>query len=557
MARNPGLPNPDISKIIGEKWRLEPDEVKNSWKKLAEEEKARHQRQYPDYRYQPRRGGKNANARQGQCTDDGRCSKCGGRFIATPRTPSTPVLVGQGQSMPFSHPQSGPRSADDVYGPRPGQLTGSAGGTRAPGYLYHAGDGWREAGDTYMPLSPSPDRKRRRATSSGAYYQTQHSAGQPSHAVPQHGRHPSFGAQPVSQQPFGRQPLQSPRSMAPPPRPQVITSQGHPPRGRSFDDSLRLPPLQTQTPITQSPASADTNSRFVSPTGAFPSTVNSHAKSAEAVIMSIPYIDKIKTLCHISPPLPAYRLGSPRGEIRGPLIAVDGPRLETLRGVATAVERALSNAEEVALKIWGGDDAAPLAEAEVTMEDTPAGKAHTEVSRCCVSYLSRMIQWYERSNEIIQHITTQPSPVQDDTIMCAQRTHSEGGVTTTPRSTTETTDVLSLPVKTPVALVPTGFSLTLTDKFACATPIADSYAAVDHWSWMASFWRGIVGPDLFIYVKPSSEQEIKRLGGVELKSAGIMVVRIEDGSGIDEALQRRLAFEVLEWVRGGSYRAGT
>ncbi len=55
---NPGLANPEISKIIGELWREEPEEQKNQWKRLAEEEKQRHQRQYPDYRYQPRRGGK-------------------------------------------------------------------------------------------------------------------------------------------------------------------------------------------------------------------------------------------------------------------------------------------------------------------------------------------------------------------------------------------------------------------------------------------------------------------------------------------------------------------
>jgi HMG box factor len=35
-AQNPGLANPEISKIIGEQWRCQAPEVKNDWKKLAE-----------------------------------------------------------------------------------------------------------------------------------------------------------------------------------------------------------------------------------------------------------------------------------------------------------------------------------------------------------------------------------------------------------------------------------------------------------------------------------------------------------------------------------------
>jgi hypothetical protein len=36
VAQNPGLANPEISKIIGEQWREQPAEVKNDWKRLAE-----------------------------------------------------------------------------------------------------------------------------------------------------------------------------------------------------------------------------------------------------------------------------------------------------------------------------------------------------------------------------------------------------------------------------------------------------------------------------------------------------------------------------------------
>lgn len=36
VSQNPGLANPDISKIIGEQWRKLPQETKDEWKALAE-----------------------------------------------------------------------------------------------------------------------------------------------------------------------------------------------------------------------------------------------------------------------------------------------------------------------------------------------------------------------------------------------------------------------------------------------------------------------------------------------------------------------------------------
>lgn len=36
VAQNPGLPNPEISKIIGEHWRALPGDTKDEWKALAE-----------------------------------------------------------------------------------------------------------------------------------------------------------------------------------------------------------------------------------------------------------------------------------------------------------------------------------------------------------------------------------------------------------------------------------------------------------------------------------------------------------------------------------------
>jgi len=36
VARNPRLANPEISKIIGEQWKAEDDDIKKVWQDLAE-----------------------------------------------------------------------------------------------------------------------------------------------------------------------------------------------------------------------------------------------------------------------------------------------------------------------------------------------------------------------------------------------------------------------------------------------------------------------------------------------------------------------------------------
>lgn len=49
--------NNDISKELGKRWKTEPDHIKDKYKALAEELKAKHAAQYPDYQYAPRKPG--------------------------------------------------------------------------------------------------------------------------------------------------------------------------------------------------------------------------------------------------------------------------------------------------------------------------------------------------------------------------------------------------------------------------------------------------------------------------------------------------------------------
>jgi hypothetical protein len=274
------------------------------------------------------------------------------------------------------------------------------------------------------------------------------------------------------------------------------------------------------------------------------------------MVMSIPYDNKLKVLAKISPPLPPARHDSQPTEARGALIAVEGPRRKLLEAVSAAVERALVTSGEVALKKWLDDMAETAGDVAISEE---------EVSRRLgfPSYLNLMVRWHEKSKQIIQHLTTRPLSHRDQDVARASKATageaSEAATESAPGATLASMEKSGSII--PVALIPGGFSLTASDKFASAVPIGDKYAPVDHWQWMATIWRGIVGPDLVLYVKPSAEEEVNRVGTFEHTTPSLMTVRIAEGRGLDDSTERRVAFEVCEWVRewvlsGGCKRAG-
>lgn len=82
---------------------------------------------------------------------------------------------------------------------------------------------------------------------------------------------------------------------------------------------------------------------------------------------------------------------------------------------------------------------------------------------------------------------------------------------------------------------------------------------------MATLWRGVVGPDVTVYIKDRNgevdgheDAAGARLGGgtgveVRLADARAIVVRKMGwgkGRGLGEAALRRVGFEIGEWVRG-------
>ncbi|KAH6666470.1 HMG box protein [Plectosphaerella plurivora] len=557
VAQNPGLANPEISKIIGEQWRIQAEETKDYWKNLAEEEKLRHQRQYPDYRYQPRRNAKSAN-RPGSAAgeDPGRCPKCGGRYIATPKTPSTPLMtptIGRGNMQPYMARDGRMFEGEVRHGLPQGK----------PPFPYpHSG--LRDIDEEYDAMSPSSDAKRRRVYPTGHYQPMPPQPPYPSHAIPRQTRQASTGTPPCPSPVYGPGPLPGPSSlgrgghggMAPPPRPPQGPYNGQG-RNSGFDESLRLPPLQAQIP-PPTPTSHEQQPNSGHPLGlGIVHPRDPSGRNLEAIIMSIPFINKLKVLDKISPPFAPPNPMSPDIETRGAVIAVESPDPILLEQVGTALHRGLLSLSEIEVKTWvDGHPRTPREEDSRMSGSSSASSSRKNshdslaLSDMYVDYMQKMVSWHDKSRQIIRHITSRPMSPGGRSSMGGRRA-SEGEVI-----------VVQGPVippatpRLPVALLPNGFSLTISDRHACRIPIADTYAPVDHWQWMATMWRGIVGPDLVVYVKPCLEEELARGSAVELKGNGLMMVKVLQGAVFDEKMDRRVCFEVVEWLRGGSFKEG-
>ncbi|KAI8955160.1 hypothetical protein F4801DRAFT_587016 [Xylaria longipes] len=640
-AQHPGLANPEISKLIGEKWREQPESVKNEWKQLAEEEKIRHQRQYPGYRYQPRRGGKNGSGRPTSSSGDtpGRCPKCGGRYIATPRTPTTPF--GVASPPPSKRPQNMQFMNNDHS--RHGSISSGSGMSIDGHVRRYPQPPLRDIEEDYSMMSPvagplsgiPPDPKRRRYNGPPVYVPgSPHMGYAPLDARYQ--QRPSVGGPPMTATGYGpghlpRPPMphrpglytghpshpshQSNPHMQPPPPPrqsipyQPVSATPNRLNG-GFDESLRLPPLQTQ--IHEPPTMGSEQSARQGMPSAQPQQIHGAGLGimnpgggpvrqpqpqqqhppppASPMPQKWPFLLKLEVLRSISPPLRPPGPGGPHFETRGPIIAVEGAPTPILKEVAAVIERALSVSAEFAVRVWSEDTSTAIAhsspEPHASSSTEASGdipnngssnnnniiKGDPENSNIGVglaaqkktpalispvaSYMARMLKWHKTSEDLIRYITSYP-PSQ-------QQAGADGG--SDGNGAANTGGKATSSPRLPIAILSDGYSLTFSDRYASALHVNDAYRADDHWQWVATLWRGIVGADLTVCVRRTIADE-DRLGAgagagagntnsVEMAGPGIMVLRITDGARVDEKLERRLGFEIAEWVRGGSFTAG-
>ncbi|KND94160.1 Repressor of filamentous growth 1 [Tolypocladium ophioglossoides CBS 100239] len=570
-ADNPKLSNPDISKIIGEKWKNEAEEGKQYWKKLAEEEKTRHQNQYPHYRYQPRRGNKPKGGwtTTSPTEEQSRCPKCNGRAMVTPQTPLTPFATSSaGKTGAAPQGRSSLQRLDTSLSRRSSfeQLPTST--VPFPSKLPIVRDV-----DSSDPLSP--EMKRRRANTAGSYHAINGPLG--SYGSRQRGDltlTPTEGP-PNPLQSYARTPLPElgnlTRSqsgpMPPPLRPSVSTSWlGKDQQNRrhsGFDESLRLPPLQTAVLEYPSRTSVmDTRHVSLPMAGlnvfASREAPDPRARTSEEMVMSISFKRKIAVLASICQPAPPVGRDSIPGDTRGAFIAVEGPNAKLLQEVGNAIEKGLAACGDVVLKAWRDESSYGQ---NTTGGDTgeasqPGRGGGTKFGDAFEPYIKAILWWQKKSKEIGRHITGKTAllPSTDEKRADGERIVSQAQVKET-GNLPEDDKGPAPSAKIPVALAKEGFSLTISERYACAMPILDMYTPADHWQWMATLWRGTVCPDLIVYVMPSEEEENRNRRTVELlRRMGLIVVKVPAGKGLDEGTERRLAFEVMEWMREGSFR---
>ncbi|KAF1929265.1 uncharacterized protein M421DRAFT_100396 [Didymella exigua CBS 183.55] len=505
IRRNPGLNNPDISKIIGEKWKAESDEEKKIWQDLAQEEKARHHEQYPDYRYQPRRVNKPGSSSlnpggQHTTVDKYRCPRCGGRSIKTPTSPyptedqGTPTLPPPNTSEGLTSttrylPMMGSLSLESPVvarrGPGPSRLSN----IQVPPSI-------REQ-EMYSPLTPGQKRRRY------------------DHVPPPSARRPEGPYYPQSA--ARRESLPPIHVHVSPPN----TAGMHPPSARTPQDR-RLP--IHELPNRNGSSASDMN--IVVPQH------HDQSRSVEAMVLSVPYQARIKLLGRICAPLKEPGPTSPAMQTRGAIIAVEGDDMQAVQDLAQWLNECLSKDEEYHSRIVEPPKTPSDSKKEVTFEE----------------YLELISVWHGKSKEMTRYITTPMTGVdaggwRDEGM---ERGDDKDSATPpdSPRNST------TAPTKKPIIILPT-FQLHASVAYASRIPIQDAYSPTDHWQWMATLWRGIVGPDLTLYVESYDVKESPAGKMVELdEQVRCLTVLKAQGARFADASLRRVGFEVSEWVRG-------
>lgn len=268
------------------------------------------------------------------------------------------------------------------------------------------------------------------------------------------------------------------------------------------------------------------------------------SRSVEAMVLSVPYQARIKLLGRICAPLKEPGPASPAAQVRGAIIAVEGDDLQAVQDLAQWLNGFLSKDEEYSSRIAEPPKTPGDSKKEVTFEE----------------YLSLISEWHSKSKEMTRYITTpisssDPSPSKGDEMDTADRKDSATPPdpprkSTSPSLTTSTLTSSSAPAKKPIIILPT-FQLHASVAYASRIPIQDAYSPTDHWQWMATLWRGIVGPDLTLYVKSYDAKEQPQGKMVELDdSVRCLTVMKQAGGEFKDASLRRVGFEVSEWVRG-------
>jgi HMG box factor, other len=313
-----------------------------------------------------------------------------------------------------------------------------------------------------------------------------------------------------------------------------------------------------------------------------PAAVAGAGKTSEEQIMSMSFQYKVKVLGQVAPPAPFN--DSPRG----PLVAIEGDSATAVAELGRWLHDELRKGDDLAVNLFDGPDVS----------------AHSD-KKPMVQYHLLATEWLSKSDDVLASISYKPNTTPVDSAMSGmsgnsplkeraqssrnidenyddsdeaspkdQDNHIRPGPDAPKEPHPQTTENEKMDMhKTPSATQqpagsslassnakPVGmianFSLHASNVFACRITIGphDPYSPSDHWQWTATQWRGVVGPDLTIFVRDAVVGETGK-PTVEISSEGnLFVVKRTKSEGdkgweLDASALRRLGFEVGEWVR--------
>jgi hypothetical protein len=239
-----------------------------------------------------------------------------------------------------------------------------------------------------------------------------------------------------------------------------------------------------------------------------------------AVDEDVDFIGKLHILERIHPPMSSTH-------DRGPVIAVESQDPALAKVIGSELLQIFNREARYRVSTW-------VAERKTNRpsdDDHRKTSSSTDRAGLLDEYMEVVGSWRQMSRNIVQHVTKGAGLSGKDPQL-----------------------------KIPIALMSHGFSFTLTESYAAVIPITDAYMPRDHWQWLATMWRGIVGADVVVYVRSaacrSHESDNVR---IEAKSDGLIVVtvpndcreRLDSGSeGLDEKSMDQLKVAVCQWVQG-------
>jgi hypothetical protein len=277
------------------------------------------------------------------------------------------------------------------------------------------------------------------------------------------------------------------------------------------------------------------------------------SRNVEEVLMNFPYQNKIKLLGRISLPYKDASPESPALKIRGAIIAIEGDEVAAVKELSHWLNERLAKDTESQYRPRIAEAPKAPGDQDVTFED----------------YLDLIKIWHGKSREMIQYITTSvtSSPSSQDAVMTDKESDKDSdrdlsdmdrkdsamssdspahiAIASTPHAMEHSS-------AKPIIILPT-FQLAASVAYAARIPIQDAYSITDHWQWMATLFRGMVGPDLTIYVKTHEKDTGVSKPEMDDANRCLTIGRERDGKFTDADL-RRVGFEVSEFINGMATR---